>query len=127
MAIISKTLTDSGRNATLNGLINVGAGNISGITKVSARTTSGQSGSGHTMQDITFGSISGGSVSMVGTPVLNISAGITINHIGLLAFDSGALNDYVVQVLVAIDNEVFTFAGTITITSCTLTTSATLT
>ena len=127
MAIISKTLTENGRNASLNGLVNTGFGNIGGITKVSARTSSGLSGQGHAIADITFGTISTGAVSMTGTPVISISAGITINHIGLLAFDSGALNDYVVQVLVAIDNEVFTYAGTITITSCTLTASATLT
>ena len=126
MAIISKTLTESGRNASLKGLIIGGTANIGAITKISAKVSSSE-GAGHANQDITWNTISGGSVSVSGTPVINISAGITITHIALIAFDSGSFNDWVNMVLVAIDSETFTYAGTITITSCTLTASATLT
>jgi len=130
MAIISKTLSTYGRNGSLYGIINGGWSGggvtVGAITKISAKTTSGE-GAGHANQDITWGSISSGSVSVSGTPVLNISAGITITHIALIAMDSGAFNDYVNMVLVAIDSETFTYAGTITITACTLTVSATLT
>jgi hypothetical protein len=131
MAIISKALTDNGRNAVLKGLTSGGFANIGAITKISAKTSSGE-GPGHDFfpdgaTALTWGTISSGSVSVSGTPILNISAGITITHIALLAFDSGVFNDYVNMVLVAIDSETFTYAGTITITACTLTVSATLT
>lgn len=133
MAITAKTLTTYGRNAVLKGLTVGGFSNISGITKIAAKTSSGD-GAGHaffpagdTTNSLTWGTIEDGSVAISGTPVLNIRAGITITHIALLAFDSGAFNDYVNMVLVAIDSETFTYAGTITITSCTLTCSATLT
>lgn len=131
MAIISKTLSDTGRNALLKGLITGGFSNIGAITKIAAKTSSGE-GAGHDFfpdgaTSLTWGTIESGAVSISGTPVLNIGAGTTITHIALLAFDSGSFNDYVNQVLVAIDSEVFTYAGTITITSCTLTVSATLT
>ena len=126
MAIISKALTDNGRNSALKGVITGGFGDTAGIVKVSAKTTSGE-GAGHANADVTWGTISSGSVSISGSPVISISAGITITHIALLAFDSGVFNDYVNRVLVAIDSETFTYAGTITITACTLTASATLT
>lgn len=130
MAVISKTLSEFGRNGSLYGIINGGWGaggvDIGPVTKISAKVSSGQ-GDGLADKNITWGSISSGSVSVVGTPVLTIPAGYTITHIALIAMDSGSFNDYVNIVLVAIDSETFTYAGTITITSCTLTCSATLT
>lgn len=131
MAITAKALTTNGRNAVLKGLTTGGFANIGAITKIAAKTSSGE-GAGHDFfpdgaTNLTWGTISNGSVSISGTPILNISAGITITHLALLAFDNGAFNDYVNMVLVTIDAETFTYAGTITITSCTLTCSATLT
>lgn len=131
MAITAKALTTNGRNAVLKGLTAGGFANIGPITKIAAKTSSGE-GQGHDFfpdgaTALTWGTIEDGSVAISGTPVLNISAGITITHLALLAFDSGSFNDYVNMVLVTIDAETFTYAGTITITSCTLTCSATLT
>lgn len=130
MAVISKTLSEYGRNGSLYGIINGGwsggGADIGPITKISAKTSSGQ-GEGLAGVSITWGSISSGSVSVVGTPIITIPAGNTITHIALIAMDSGTFNDYVNIVLVAIDSETFTYQGTITITACTLTTSATLT
>ena len=87
MAIISKTLTEYGRNAVLKGLIS-GIANIGAITKIAAKHQGGE-GQGHDFfpdgaTALTWGTISSGSVSVSGTPVLNISAGITITHIALL-------------------------------------------
>ncbi len=129
MAIISKTLQDTGRNATLKGLVTSGFGDIGGITKVTART-SGLTGVGVAQANITWGTIASGSVSKSNTPILTIpvpSSAVTINFIGLTAFDSGSFNDYVDQITVEIDPEEFEYQGSITITSCTLTASSTLT
>ena len=134
MAIISKTLTENGRNASLKGLITGGTANIGAITKIAAKTSSGD-GAGHDFWPdgataLAWNTISEGSTSINGTPVLNISvtgSAIIITHIALMGFDSGAFNDYVNMVLVSINAETFDYSGTITITSCTLTVSATLT
>lgn len=129
MAIISKTLNEVGRNASVNAIANVGFGNVGGITKVTARA-SGTTGTGIAQADITWGTASNGSIAKSNTPVITIpvpGAAVTVNFIGLSAFDSGSLNDYTDPITVAIDAEVFNYQGSITITSCTLTASATLT
>lgn len=128
MAITSKTLNEVGRNASVNGIANVGFGDVSGITKVTARS-SGTTGGGIAQANITWGTVSGGSIAKSNTPVITIpvpSSPVTVNAIGLSAFDSGGLNDYTDVITVAIDAEVFNYQGSITITSCTLTASATL-
>ena len=130
MAVISKTLSEYGRNGSLYGIINGGWSGggvtIGPITKIAAKNSSGP-GDGLADVNITWGSIGSGSVAVTGTPIITIPAGNTITHIALIAMDSGAFNDYVNIVLVSIDSETFTYQGTITITACTLTTSATLT
>ena len=130
MAVISKTLSTYGRNGSLYGIINGGWSgggvDIQGITRIAAKTTGGE-GSGVAHAAITWSSISDGSVAVTGTPIITVPAGNTITHIALVAFDNGSFQQYVNIVLVSIDSETFTYQGTITITACTLTTSATLT
>lgn len=130
MAVISKTLSTYGRNGSLYGIINGGwsggGADIQAITRIAAKVSSGE-GSGAAYVAVTWGAIGSGSVSVTGTPVITVPAGNTITHIALVAFDNGTFQDYVNIILVSIDSETFTYQGTITITACTLTTSATLT
>jgi hypothetical protein len=100
------------------------SGIYEGIKKVSAKTTTGL-GIGSFSDDITWANVSSGSVSASDTPVINVSGGTTINYLELMGYDTVA-TIFVPYIVFTIDAEVFTYAGSITITSCTLEISDTI-
>ncbi len=125
MAVTAKAFySDDTKNAMLAGLAVHGIGNIDPITKVSAKTTAGI-GLGSYSADITWGTISEGAVAKSNTPVINVGAGVTINNILLMWYDT-VLTDYVPAFNFTIDAEAFPYAGSITITSATLSISSTI-
>lgn len=125
MAIISKSLETVGRNAVVFALTRIGYGTVHGISYVACKTNSGL-GNGLYSAAITWDTPSNGSTTTDNAYVINISAGQTINYIQFNAYDDG-VSDYGPVIIVAIDAEVFTYAGAITIVSATLTASSTLT
>lgn len=125
MAVTAKEFySNDTKNAMLAGLTVNGIGNIDAITKVAAKTTAGI-GLGSYSADITWGTISEGAVSKSNTPVINVGAGVTINNILLMWYDT-VLTDYVPAFSFTIDAEAFPYAGSITITSATLSISSTI-
>ena len=118
MAVISKSFVgDTLKNALL-------IGGISFLDNIGANTNSGDLSSRYS--SITWGSPSSGSVSITGTsPVINIPSGVTIKYIIVGQFNSGVGGvDPYLEFL--IDEEVFAYAGTITIDGLTLSISNTI-
>ena len=72
---------------------------------------------------LTWGTASSGSVSISNTPVLSITAGSEINYLTLYYQTGGG---DVEKIRFTISEEVFTYAGTITITGLTLSISSTI-
>ena len=123
MAVTSKTIGIYGKHAALNGIVNVGDGlNVGAITKVIAHSTAAD----EYMDDITWGPIASGAVAKTDTPVISVVAGKVIDSITLSGYNT-ATTDYNSLITIDIDNETFTYAGTITITTCSLSVSSTLT
>lgn len=100
------------------------SGGHEGITKVSAKTTSG-SGLGSFSADITWASVSTSSVSKSNTPVINVAASNTINYIELNSYNT-TISGYYPLLVFTINAEAFPYAGSITITGCTLSISDTV-
>ena len=125
MAVTAKAFyNDNVKNAMLAGLTVHGFGVYNPINKVAAKTTSGL-GLGSFNDDITWATASGGSVAKSDTPVINVTAGHTINYLELHWFDT-TLTDYVPALVFTISAESFPYAGSITITAATLSVSSTI-
>lgn len=107
------------KNAMLQGLKDY---SHSGITefKVAAIDTA----SGVYTADLTYetpGATTSGAMNIVGTPVLNISAGKTINTLMIFKGTGTTPAGWFQIAEKTISSEVFTYAGTITITAATIT------
>ena len=72
-----------------------------------------------------WGTASSGSVSISNTPVLSITAGSEINYLTLYNQPSGDIGDFE-KIRFTISEEVFTYLGSITIDSLTLSISSTI-
>lgn len=126
MAVTAKSFPNTNaQEKMVKALVSATATDVDPITKIAAKTTSGN-GLGSYSQGITFNAVSGASVTMSGTPLINVAAGVTINFIELHGFDNGVLNEYTPLIVFAITAESFPYAGSITITSCTLSISNTI-
>jgi len=124
-------LTSTGNDYdTIRGNLWGSVTHASGISKIYADNATQTSGNNYTtdfdgIASLTWGSVSGGSVSITNTPVLSVDAGTTINYLGLIQENTGG-SEWRALIEFTISAEEFTYAGTITITSLTLEISNTI-
>lgn len=126
MAVISKNFPATGtavgiaQRAMLTGLVSTGVGDWSGINHINYYYGTWANG-----DDLTWGTITT-DVSITNTPVINVDAGRTVTKLGLAGQNAGAPTSNVALIEINIDDEDFTYAGTITITSLELSISNTI-
>jgi hypothetical protein len=116
--------------ALINGIGDTSGGTWEGINYVYADNATQTSGTNYNTDfdgysTLLWGSVASGSVAKSNTPVINISASTTINYIGLFESDTGG-SDWRTHIEFTISAEAFPYAGSITITSCTLSISDTI-